>query len=122
MSHDDARQQPEWKPMADDSRAGMREVLADKLKGYEQFAPFVQMLLYDPREKLTKLLDASVQAGVDFAAAAVAAERERCALIAESLYADADDQRVVVAGAMTAARIRGMSPFPFEQRQQRVPT
>lgn len=43
----------------------------------------------------------------DYAAASVAAERERCAIIAETQYADAVDQRVVVAGKMVAKAIRG---------------
>lgn len=70
------------------TRAKMREVLADKLKGYEQFAPFVRMLLYDPKENLIKLLDAAVQAGMDFAEQSVAAERER---IATGLMDEADN-------------------------------
>lgn len=37
MSHDDAQQQSEWNPMADDSRARMREALADKLWRISQY-------------------------------------------------------------------------------------
>lgn len=86
------------------TRAKMREALAGKLKGYQQFEPFVYMLLYSPREELTKFLDAAVKAGMDFAEA----ERARCANLADAEY---DEQ------AKLAAYHKGEGDFEAMDRR-----